>query len=31
MEFVADYDLDITYHPGKANLVADSLSRKQEM
>ncbi|KAF8045958.1 hypothetical protein N665_4182s0001 [Sinapis alba] len=23
MELVADYDLDIPYHPGKANLVAD--------
>ena len=26
MEFVADYDLDITFYPGKANLVADALS-----
>ncbi|KAF8046536.1 hypothetical protein N665_3639s0001 [Sinapis alba] len=26
MEFVADYNLEIAYHPGKANLVADALS-----
>jgi hypothetical protein len=27
LELIKDYDLDIQYHPGKANLVVDALSR----
>jgi hypothetical protein len=28
MEMIKDYDLELHYHPGKVNVVADALSRK---
>ncbi|KOM26093.1 hypothetical protein LR48_Vigan230s000400 [Vigna angularis] len=28
LEFLKDYDFELLYHPGKANVVADALSRK---
>nr|GFB08161.1 putative reverse transcriptase domain-containing protein [Tanacetum cinerariifolium] len=29
LKLLSDYDCDIHYHPGKANVVADTLSRKE--
>ena len=28
LELIKDYDLEVHYHPGNANIVADALSRK---
>ncbi|GKA92487.1 putative reverse transcriptase domain-containing protein, partial [Tanacetum coccineum] len=31
LELLSDYDCDIHYHPGKANVVADALSHKERI
>jgi hypothetical protein len=31
LELIKDYELEIHYHPGKVNVVADALSRKSQV
>ena len=31
LELIKDYDYSINYHPGKATVVADALSRKERL
>ena len=31
MELIKDYDMKLHYHPGKATIVADALSRKSHV
>ena len=30
LELMADYDIDLQYHPGKINVIPEALSRKPE-
>ena len=30
LELMANFDIDLQYHPGKANVVPDALSRKSD-
>jgi hypothetical protein len=31
LELIKDYEMEIHYHPGKANVVAEAMSRKSQV
>jgi hypothetical protein len=31
LELIKDYDLEVHYHPGKADVIVDALSRRMKL